>query len=91
MRRQSVDSSVAIAADRRRLTVEDMLGAIRELTGPEEIAILVVSVMELEHGIWRAGEPAQAIRRKQSLEDLIGNIPVYPVTTELAQGRPHRC
>ena len=64
-----LDSSVAIAAERRHLPVEDMLSAIRELTGPEEIALSVVSVMELEHGIWRAKEPAQATRRKQFLED----------------------
>ncbi len=62
-----------------------MLSAIRELAGPEEIALSVVSVMELEHGIWRAKEPAQATRRKQFLEDLINNIPVYPITTELAR------
>jgi hypothetical protein len=49
-----LDSSVAIAAERRHLPVEDMLSAIRELTGPEEIALSVVRVMELEHGIWRA-------------------------------------
>jgi tRNA(fMet)-specific endonuclease VapC len=60
-----LDSSVAIAAERRRLSVEDMLGAIRELTGPEESALSVVSVMELEHGIWRAKEPAQVTRSRQ--------------------------
>jgi predicted nucleic acid-binding protein len=80
-----LDSSVAIAAERRRLAVEDMLAAIRQQTGPEDVALSVVSVMELEHGIWRAKEPVQAARRKQFLEDLIGNIPVYPVTTELAR------
>jgi tRNA(fMet)-specific endonuclease VapC len=80
-----LDSSVAIAAERRHLPVEDMLSAVRDLTGPEDIALSVVSVMELEHGIWRAKEPAQATRRRQFLEDLIGNIPVYPVTTELAR------
>lgn len=79
-----LDSSVAIAAERRRLTVEEMLTAIRELSGPEEIALSVVSVMELEHGIWRAKEPVQATRRKQFLEDLIENVPVYPATTGLA-------
>jgi len=47
--------------------------------------VSVVSVMELEHGIWRAKEPAQAKRRRQFLEDLIDNIPVYPVTTELVR------
>jgi tRNA(fMet)-specific endonuclease VapC len=80
-----LDSSVAIAAERRSLPVEDMLSSIRAHTGPEDIALSVVSVMELEHGIWRAKEPAQAARRKQFLDDLIGNIPVYPVTTELAR------
>jgi tRNA(fMet)-specific endonuclease VapC len=80
-----LDSSIAIAAERRRQRVEDMLRAIRTLTGPEDIALSVVSVMELEHGIWRAKEPAQHTRRKQFLEDLIGNIPIYPVTTELAR------
>jgi tRNA(fMet)-specific endonuclease VapC len=41
--------------------------------------------MELGHGIWRAKEPAQAAKRKQFLEDLIANIQIYPVTTELAR------
>ena len=80
-----LDSSVAITAERRQLPVEDMLTVIRKLTGPEDIALSVVSVMELEHGIWRAKEPAQAARRRQFVEDLIANIPVYPVTTELAR------
>jgi predicted nucleic acid-binding protein len=80
-----LDSTVAIGAERHLLPVEDMLSAIRAAMGPEEVALSVVSVMELEHGIWRAKEPAQATRRKQFLEDLISNVPVYPVTTELAR------
>jgi tRNA(fMet)-specific endonuclease VapC len=80
-----LDSSVAIAAERGRLPVEEMLSSVREVVGPEEIALSVVSVMELEHGIWRAKEAVQATRRKQFLEDLITNVPVYPITTELAR------
>ncbi|HYL77235.1 MAG TPA: PIN domain-containing protein [Bryobacteraceae bacterium] len=80
-----LDSSIAIAAERRRLPVVGMLRAIRELTGPEEVALSVVSVMELEHGIWRAKDPAQATRRGQFLDDLIRNVPVYPITTQLAR------
>ena len=80
-----LDSSVAIAAERRRLPVEDLLTVIREFSGSDEVALSVVSVMELEHGIWRAREPTQASRRKQFLEDLIGSVPIYPVTTELAR------
>ena len=41
--------------------------------------------MELEHGIWRAKDPARASRRRQFLEDPISNVPVYPITTELAR------
>ena len=80
-----LDSSVAIAGERRAMAVEDMLAAIREQLGPADIALSVVSVMELEHGIWRAEDAARASRRRQFLEDLIGNVPVYPVTTELAR------
>ena len=44
-------SSLAIAGERRAMPVEDMLAAIREQLGPADIALTVVSVMELEHGI----------------------------------------
>jgi tRNA(fMet)-specific endonuclease VapC len=80
-----LDSSVAIAGERRGLPAKGLMAVIRETVGPEELALSVVSVMELEHGIWRAREPARADRRRQFLEDLIGNIPVYPITTELAR------
>jgi predicted nucleic acid-binding protein len=75
-----LDSSVAVAGERRGLAVENMLAAVRAITGPTEIALSVVSVMELEHGIWRAKDPAGARRRRPFLEDLIGNVPVYPLT-----------
>jgi tRNA(fMet)-specific endonuclease VapC len=80
-----LDSSEAIAAERRSLPVEDLLAEIRASLGPMEIALSVVSVMELEHGIWRAQDTARANRRRQFLEDLIGAIPVYPLTVELAR------
>ena len=80
-----LDSSIAITAERGGLAVEGMLEAIRRISGSTEIALSVVTVMELEHGIWRANEPARAVRRRQFLEDLIGNIPIYPITTELAR------
>src|SRR5271169_6490415 len=80
-----LDSSVAIARERQGVSVEDLLAAIREFAGPDEIAMSVVSVMELEHGIWRAKEPARMTRRQQFLDDLIASIPVYPITTELAR------
>jgi predicted nucleic acid-binding protein len=75
-----LDSTVVIAAERRRQPVEDLLAEIRRSVGPVEIALSVV-----EHGIWRAQDTARASQRQQFLEDLIGTIPVYPLTVELAR------
>jgi tRNA(fMet)-specific endonuclease VapC len=80
-----LDSSVVIAAERRRLPVEVLLAEIRASIGPVEIALSVVSVMELEHGIWRAQDETRASRRRQFLEDLIATVPVHPLTVELAR------
>jgi predicted nucleic acid-binding protein len=80
-----LDSSVAIAGERQGLPVEDLLAYVRGIAGPTEIALSVLSVMELEHGIWRAKDEARVRRRRQFLEDLIVNIPIYPITTELAR------
>ncbi len=80
-----LDSSVAITAERRKLSVESLLAAIRGIVGSTEIALSVVSIMELEHGIWRAKDAGRANRRRQFVEDLIRSVPVYPITTELAR------
>ena len=80
-----LDSSVAITAERRGLPAERLLAAIRGTVGTTGIALSVVSVMELEHGVWRTKDAGRANRRRQFLEDLIGKVPVYPITTELAR------
>jgi predicted nucleic acid-binding protein len=53
--------------------------------GRPDIAISVVTVMELEHGIWRAKDDTRVRRRRRFLEDLIVSVPVFPVTVELAR------
>jgi tRNA(fMet)-specific endonuclease VapC len=80
-----LDSSVAIFAESRKAPVEDLLAEIRAVTGPTEIGLSVVSVMELEHGIWRARDASRAKRRREFLEDLIETVPIYPLTVELAR------
>jgi predicted nucleic acid-binding protein len=57
-----LDSSVAIAGERGGLPVEDLLAFIRGITGATEIALSVLSVMELGHGIWRAKDETRARR-----------------------------
>jgi tRNA(fMet)-specific endonuclease VapC len=80
-----LDSSVAISAERRKIPLEDLLTEIRAVAGAAEIALSVVSVMELDHGIWRAEDAHRAERRRQFLEDLINTVPVYPLTVEVAR------
>jgi tRNA(fMet)-specific endonuclease VapC len=80
-----LDSSIAIAAERQKLPLEGLLKIIWDAAGHTKIGMSTVSVMELEHGIWRAEDDQRAHRRRQFLEDLIGTVPVYPITTELAR------
>jgi len=49
-----LDSSVIIAAERKRQTVEELLTFIGQTFGEIEIAISAVTVAELVHGVVRA-------------------------------------
>jgi predicted nucleic acid-binding protein len=61
------------------------LEAIRTRLGPESIALSTVSVIELEHGIWRAKNAAQAANRLKFFDDLFAAIPTYPLTFSIAR------
>jgi hypothetical protein len=56
-----LDSSVVISDERRGISALEMLTAIRQANGRMDIALSAVSVMELEHGIWRAKDPPKLI------------------------------
>jgi tRNA(fMet)-specific endonuclease VapC len=80
-----LDSSTVIAGERKGRSVADLLAGIRLTLGPEPIALCTVSVIELEHGIWRAKDAAQADRRRRFFEDLFAAIPIHPLTFEIAR------
>ena len=80
-----LDSSVVIAGERKGLTAVDVLDRIRAAVGPEDVALCTVCVIELEHGIWRAKDSDQALRRRQFFEDLFDAVPVYPLTLPIAR------
>jgi predicted nucleic acid-binding protein len=52
-----LDSSVIIAAERKRQTVEDLLMSVAQDFGEVEIAISAVTLAELVHGAARANTP----------------------------------
>jgi tRNA(fMet)-specific endonuclease VapC len=80
-----LDSSVAIAAERRGDTVQVLLQRVIDTTGDQETALTAVGVVELVHGIHRADTPERRARREAFVEDLLSAVAVYPLTTDVAR------
>ena len=80
-----LDSSVIITRERKGQTVADVLTGIRAVIGPEAIALSTVSVIELEHGVWRAKDAAQANRRRNFFNDLFAVVAICPLTFDIAR------
>jgi predicted nucleic acid-binding protein len=59
-----LDSSVVIAGERKGQSAAELLADLRVAFGAEAIAFATVSVIKLEHGIWRAKDAVQAERRQ---------------------------
>jgi predicted nucleic acid-binding protein len=79
-----LDSSVVITAERRGQTAYEMLEAIGKQAGDPEIAVSVVTVLELAHGIVRADTGARRAARQKFLDDLLIGMPVHAVTVPVA-------
>jgi predicted nucleic acid-binding protein len=45
----------------------------------------VVTIAELEHGAYRAKTSALKERRLKFIEHLVNDLPVYPITTDIAR------
>jgi tRNA(fMet)-specific endonuclease VapC len=78
-----IDSSVLIAAERRRLVVEGLLGAHAE----EPVGIAAITASELLHGVHRAATTAQRQGREAFVERLLAVLPVFPF--DLVTARIH--
>jgi predicted nucleic acid-binding protein len=50
-----------------------------------EIGVSVVSIAELVHGAYRAKTQEQRERRLEFIERLCSDVPVHPVTLEIAR------
>ena len=57
-----LDSSVIIAAERKRQTVEDLLASVGRTFGEIEIAISAVTLAELLHGVARGSQRPTSVR-----------------------------
>ena len=80
-----LDSSVIIAAERKRQTVEELLIFVAETWGEVEIAISAVTLAELVHGVVRANTPEVRQLRRTFIDELKNHVPVHPVTETTAE------
>jgi len=79
-----LDSSVLIAAERQGKNARQMLAAIAGAVGNTEIAISVVTLIELAHGASRADTPQRKDQRLQFIEELLAALPIHSVTVPIA-------
>ena len=79
-----LDSSVLIASERKGQNARQALTEIAVLAAGEDVAISVVTLIELAHGVARADTPQRKASRHQFLNELMSALPVHPVTIPVA-------
>jgi tRNA(fMet)-specific endonuclease VapC len=80
-----LDSSVIIAAERNRQTVEDLLTSVGRTFGEIEVAISAVTLAELVHGVVRANTAEVRHARRAFIDELKKHVPVHPITDSTAE------
>lgn len=80
-----LDSSVIITAERRGHSVRQILEQVKASQGEIEIGLSVVTIAELIHGAYRAKTPEQQQGRLAFIERLCQDVPVHPVTLDMAR------
>lgn len=79
-----LDSSVLIAAERGGQNARQALTSLSSRIGSSDIAISVVTLLELAHGVVRADTPARKSTRQRFLQELQSAVPIHPVTIPMA-------
>jgi predicted nucleic acid-binding protein len=79
-----LDSSVLIAAERKGSNARQALTEIARSAAGEDVALSVVTLIELAHGVARADAPERKAMRRQFLQELTTALPVHPVTVPVA-------
>jgi tRNA(fMet)-specific endonuclease VapC len=69
-----LDSTAAVAAERQSKNARQLLEALVLSTGDDAIAVSVVTVLELAHGVTRADNAERRERRQRFLDELLTGI-----------------
>ena len=79
-----LDSTVLIASEGQGRNARQTLAEIAVRAPGEDVAVSVVTLIELAHGMARANTPERKAMRRQFLHELITALPVHPVTVPVA-------
>jgi predicted nucleic acid-binding protein len=80
-----IDTSNLVTAERRGHGVAEILEQIQLAWGETQAALSAITVVELAHGIERAGTEAQRQRRSTFLRELRTAMTVHSLTDEIAE------
>jgi predicted nucleic acid-binding protein len=79
-----LDASVVIRAERRGLSIEELIVNIESVVGDSDVAFSAVCLTEFVHGIYRATTLPIRASRERFLSDLLRIMPVIPYSQETA-------
>ena len=79
-----LDSTAVISGEREGMTARAMLEDVGRRAGEQEVALSVVTVLELAHGVARADTAERRSKRQRFLDELLRVVPVQPVTVSIA-------
>jgi predicted nucleic acid-binding protein len=73
-----------VAAERQGKNVKQLLRAVKSEAGENEIAVSVLTLLELAHGVARANTPERRETRQRFLQELMSVVPLHLVTAAIA-------
>jgi tRNA(fMet)-specific endonuclease VapC len=80
-----LDSSVLIAAERRKLRPEQAIESVRKTIGDIPIVLCPLTIAEIAHGIYRANTSEMRQQRRAFLDELKATVPILPITEATAE------
>jgi predicted nucleic acid-binding protein len=80
-----LDSSILIAAERRRFTPHQAIETVQKSVGEVPIVLSSITIAEIGHGIYRANTPEIRERRRAFLDELKATVPIHPVSEDTAE------
>ncbi len=84
-----LDSSAAVATERQGKNAKELLESVALETSDDDLAVSVVTLLELAHGATRADTPERHDKRQRFLNELMSVVPVHPITPSVALRAGH--